>query len=57
MSINVIMSLLCSGQDTSRYSFCSAQEKCASLAELYITQQTVQVVSSVFFNWFNFLLF
>ena len=40
MSINVIMCLLCSGQDTARYSFCSAQEKCASLAELYTTDSS-----------------
>ena len=54
ISINVIICLLCSGQDTARYSFCSAQEKCASLAELYTTQQTVQVASPVSFNWFSF---
>ena len=29
--------LLCSGQDTARYSFCPAQEKCVSLEEPYTT--------------------
>ena len=54
ISINEIICLLCSGQDTAWYSFCSAQEKCTSLAELYATQQTVQVASPVSFNWFSF---
>ena len=37
ISINILHSFYVADQDTSRYSFCSAQEKCISLEEPYTT--------------------
>ena len=37
ISINILYSFYVADQDTARYSFCLAQEKCISLAEPYTT--------------------
>ena len=43
ISIN-IYSFYVADQDTARYSFCSVQEKCASLAEPYTTDSFNNVI-------------